>query len=80
MTIFNDMDLILLKEHFYNSVSKEYIIITDFIEKISNMDHREVWRDIVRDEGCKYEYGKYFIEKQEFFDKALQLAQYNFKV
>jgi len=69
-----------LKEHFYGVESKESLIIAQFIDKIINMDHRIVWRDIVNEAGCKYEYGKYFIEKQDFFDKALQLAKYNFEM
>jgi len=80
MTIFNDLDLILLKEHFYKVESKEFKVISQFIAKISNMDHKIVWRDIVNEKRCKYKYGKYFIEKQEFFNKALQLAKYNFEM
>lgn len=80
MTIFNDLDLILLKEFFYKPETKEFKIITDFISKIMDGNVKNAFYSMSVEKRCRLSYAKYFENKQQFFDDALKLASYNLKV
>ncbi|MFW9877399.1 MAG: hypothetical protein ACFFG0_30285 [Candidatus Thorarchaeota archaeon] len=80
MTIFNDLDLILLKEYFYDEKSSEFKGVTNFIEKLINEDLFSIFEELAKSKKCKKSYADYFINKQEFFDKALELSNYDMKV
>lgn len=80
MTILNELDLILLKEYFYKRNSRNFDAISDFISKLMDSDLEEVFDKLAETKKCKQSYAKYFQNKQEFFDKAIQLTRFDLEV
>lgn len=73
---FNPMDLIKIKETMYEHNSKEFSIISDFINILINLQSEQYHR--FKEINIKKVLGNDFFLKQELIERAYQMAKMEF--
>lgn len=66
---FNPMDLILIKEHLYHNNSVQYKLVSEFIDRICDIQ-RDGLPDEIREK--MHDKGKYFDWKNQLIELALK--------